>query len=64
MSGIDFEFDPRKDLANQRKHGVRFAEAITVFGDQLSITIPDPNLDEERLVRADPPDRRPPGDKT
>jgi len=29
-----------------------FTEAITVFGDPLSITIPDPNyaIDEERLV--------------
>jgi uncharacterized DUF497 family protein len=52
MSGIAFEWDGRKDFANQRKHGVGFTEAITVFGDPLSITIPDPNyaIDEERLV--------------
>jgi uncharacterized DUF497 family protein len=52
MSGIAFEWDPNKDSANQRKHGVGFAEAITVFGDPLSITIPDPDyvIDEERLV--------------
>jgi uncharacterized DUF497 family protein len=52
MSGIDFEWDPRKDSMNQRKHNVRFAEALTIFGDPLSITIPDPNYasDEERLV--------------
>jgi uncharacterized DUF497 family protein len=52
MSGIAFEWDPNKDSANQRKHGVGFVEAITVFGDPLSITIPDPDyvIDEERLV--------------
>jgi uncharacterized DUF497 family protein len=52
MSGIAFEWDRRKDSANQRKHGVGFLEAATVFGDPLSVTIPDPNfgVDEERLV--------------
>ena len=52
MSGIAFEWDQRKDSANRRKHGVGFAEASTVFGDPLSITIPDPDhaIDEERLV--------------
>jgi hypothetical protein len=52
MYGIAFEWDRRKDSANQRKHGVGFAEASTVFDDPLSITIPDPDhtLDEERFV--------------
>jgi uncharacterized DUF497 family protein len=52
MSGTVFEWDQRKDSANRRKHGVGFAEASTVFGDPLSITIPDPDraIDEERLV--------------
>jgi len=52
MYGIAFEWDRRKDSANQRKHGVEFAEASTVFDDPLSITIPDPDdtIDEERFV--------------
>jgi uncharacterized DUF497 family protein len=52
MGGIAFEWDRRKDSANLRKHGIGFVEAMTVFGDPLSITIPDPNfdIDEERLV--------------
>jgi uncharacterized protein len=52
MYGIAFEWDPIKDLANQRKHGVEFAEARTVFGDPLSITVLDPDhaADEERFV--------------
>ena len=36
-------WDPRKDRENQRKHGVSFEEATTVFGDPLAGTIPDPD---------------------
>jgi len=52
MEGILFEWDPKKDSLNLRKHGVGFAEAATVFGDPLSITIPDPDhtIVEERFV--------------
>jgi hypothetical protein len=52
MYGIAFEWDPKKDSANQRKHGVGFAEATAVFDDPLSVTIPDPDQtsDEERFV--------------
>ena len=52
MRRIDFEWDRRKDATNRRKHGVGFAEASSVFGDPLSITIPDPDYSgvEERFV--------------
>ena len=30
---MEFEWDPRKDAANRRKHGVGFREAATVFGE-------------------------------
>ena len=42
-----FEWDPRKSASNLRKHGVSFAEAGTVFGDELSITIPDPDHSDQ-----------------
>jgi uncharacterized protein len=47
-----FEWDNRKSAANLRKHGVSFSEAGTVFGDELSITIPDPDHSdqEERFI--------------
>ena len=38
---MEFEWDPEKDGANQRKHGVSFAEASTVFLDPLHATVPD-----------------------
>jgi uncharacterized DUF497 family protein len=49
---MEFEWDPRKAIINYRKHGVSFAEAGTVFGDDLATTVPDPDhsLDEERFI--------------
>jgi uncharacterized DUF497 family protein len=47
-----FEWDSAKADANFAKHGVTFAEATTVFGDPLSITIRDPDHSwaEQRFV--------------
>jgi uncharacterized DUF497 family protein len=39
---ITFEWHAAKAASNLAKHGVSFEEAATVFGDPLSITIPDP----------------------
>ena len=40
---LDFEWDRAKSAANERKHGVGFEEAVTVFRDPLSLTISDPD---------------------
>lgn len=40
---IDFEWDIAKGETNLRKHGVAFNEAATVFKNELSITIYDPD---------------------
>ncbi len=37
-----FEWDPRKAVANLRKHGVSFDEAATAFGDPFGIVVDDP----------------------
>jgi uncharacterized DUF497 family protein len=49
---VTVEWDPRKASLNERKHGVAFEEAATVFTDPLSSTIPDPlhSEDEERFI--------------
>jgi hypothetical protein len=39
---LGFEWDDAKAKSNLAKHGVSFEEAATVFGDPLSLTIPDP----------------------
>jgi uncharacterized protein len=45
---LTFEWDEEKDLSNQRKHGVSFEEAKSVFNDPRSITIADElHSDEE-----------------
>jgi uncharacterized DUF497 family protein len=49
---MDFEWDPHKAEVNLRKHRVSFTEAGTVFGDDLAITVPDPDhsKDEDRYI--------------
>ncbi len=44
---MQFEWDPAKDRRNQAKHGVSFAEAVTVFDDPLTWTIEDPDHSTE-----------------
>ena len=39
---IEFEWDPKKSVANERKHEVAFQEASTIFGDRLAMTFADP----------------------
>ena len=39
---LTFEWDPRKDAANLRKHRVGFDEAKTVFADPLGLIVDDP----------------------
>ncbi len=40
---MEFKWNPEKEQANIEKHGVDFAEAATVFGDPLELTIADPD---------------------
>jgi uncharacterized protein len=45
---IEFDWDDTKALANLRKHGVDFLEAMTVLADPLTITdFDDAHSDEE-----------------
>ena len=49
---MDFEWDDAKAESNERKHGVSFTEAMTVFADPLSVTGYDPRHadDEDRFL--------------
>lgn len=49
---LTFEWDPHKDAANRRKHGVGFDEALTVFADPLGRIVDDPrhSRGERRLT--------------
>ena len=52
MPGIRFEWDSRKNSTNQRKHGVSFEEAATVFSDEHALLVDDPDHseDEDRFI--------------
>jgi uncharacterized DUF497 family protein len=43
---MEFEWDDDKAAANERKHGVSFLEAQTIFADPLSLTGYDPDHSE------------------
>jgi uncharacterized DUF497 family protein len=45
-----YEWDPDKAATNEARHGVRFADAVSVFGDEQALTIDDTHPDEERFV--------------
>lgn len=47
-----FEWDEEKAVSNLSKHGVSFEDAVTVFGDPLSDTLPDPDhsFEEQRFI--------------
>ena len=52
MAELRFEWDPRKDADNQRKHRVSFEEAESVFSDEHALLIDDPehSTTEDRFV--------------
>jgi hypothetical protein len=49
---LSFEWDTKKAHSNEKKHGITFDEASTVFADSLSLTIHDPlhSEIEDRLI--------------
>ena len=47
---MKYQWDKTKATSNLKKHGIEFADAVSVFSDELAITIPDNRFDEERFV--------------
>lgn len=47
---MDFEFDPDKSDANQRKHGINFTEAQALWEDSVLIEVPARTADETRWL--------------
>jgi uncharacterized DUF497 family protein len=51
---MQYEWDPAKAEANLAAHGVSFAEAVTVLGDDFALTREDPDSEgEQRFVTLD-----------
>lgn len=40
---MEFQWDPDKALENEQKHEISFPEALSVFNDDLSLTVADPD---------------------
>ena len=49
MKSINFEWDEFKNQINQRKHGIDFEEAKTVFYDDNAILFDGPFQQEKQL---------------
>ena len=47
---MDAEWDPAKARANLRKHGIRFADAVTALEDARAISVRGEWEDEERWI--------------
>ncbi|MCX5752568.1 MAG: BrnT family toxin [Candidatus Krumholzibacteria bacterium] len=43
MPVLEFEWDEKKAIDNEKKHSISFREAASVFGDQAAITFSDPD---------------------
>lgn len=52
MADLAFAWDPAKARANEKKHGVSFIEAQTVFVDEQARLLDDPDHseDEDRFL--------------
>jgi uncharacterized DUF497 family protein len=44
------EWDPAKARSNLRKHGIRFADAVSALEDEGAISVRDEREDEERWI--------------
>jgi len=52
MSQIRFEWDSKKAASNEKKHGISFEEAQSVFFDEQALLLedPQPRHEEERFI--------------
>ena len=52
MSQIRFEWDSQKAASNEKKHGISFEEAQSVFFDEQALLLedPQPRHEEERFI--------------
>ena len=47
---MSYEWDDMKAISNEAKHGIDFADAVTIFSDPAALTIEDEEHDEPRFV--------------
>jgi uncharacterized DUF497 family protein len=47
---VEIEWDSKKAISNLKKHGIDFADAVTVLEDERAITISENYPEEERCI--------------
>ena len=47
---MEIEWDGKKAISNLKKHGIDFADAVSVLADERAITINDDYPNEERFI--------------
>ncbi len=47
---MSYQWDTQKAAANFDKHGIYFADAVSIFSDDLAVTVTDERFDEERFI--------------
>ena len=47
---MDYQWDEHKARSNLQKHGIDFVDAVSVFEDEMAITIEDDYPEGERFV--------------
>jgi uncharacterized protein len=47
---MSYQWDYNKAATNLEKHGIDFADAVSVFVDELSVTVCDERFNEERFI--------------
>ncbi len=46
----EYEWNHNKARSNLRKHGIQFADAVSIFNNNFAIIISDDHPDEERFI--------------
>lgn len=47
---MSYQWDRAKAATNIKKHGIDFADAVSVFADDLAVTVGDARFSEERFI--------------
>jgi uncharacterized DUF497 family protein len=47
---MEYQWDSRKAEINRKKHGIRFADAVSIFSDERMIMMEDIDPEEQRFV--------------
>lgn len=47
---MNYQWDHDKARSNLRKHGIEFADAVSVFADERALTIDNDHPEQERFV--------------